>query len=108
MVAGVFALPAVLAPDVGYTRKTVDQKRPAPDSLIYAVTTTLPMGFFMGDVFLSRITARSREVLIILFSFAATTLLHRCLVAKLGLGSAGFRWSYADIFGCTGSRRELH
>ena len=74
-----FALPAVLAPDVGYTGKTVDQKRPAPDSLIYAVTTTLPMGFFMGDVFLSRITARSREVL----TFAATTLLHRCLVAKM-------------------------
>ena len=104
MVAGVFALPAVLAPDVGYTGKTVDQKRPAPDSLIYAVTTTLPMGFFMGDVFLSRITARSREVL----TFAATTLLHRCLVAKMAWDPAGFRWSFADNFGCTGSRRELH
>ena len=40
-----FALRAVLASEVGNTGKTVDQKRLAPDSLIYPVPATLPMGF---------------------------------------------------------------
>ena len=59
-------------------------------------------GFFMGDVFLSRCHgshARSREVLILLFSFVVTTSTPPLLGSKLGLGSAGFRWSYADNFG---------
>ena len=40
-----FALPACLASEVGYTRKTVDQKRLPPDSLIVPVPTTLQVGF---------------------------------------------------------------
>ena len=34
--------------------KTIEQKRIAPDSLIYPVLATLPMCFFMDDVLLSR------------------------------------------------------
>ena len=48
-----FELPALLASEVGYTGKTIDQKRLAPDSLICPVPSTLPM-VFLGDVFLSR------------------------------------------------------
>ena len=45
---------------------------------------------------MSRITARPREVLTLLFAFVVTTLLHRFSVANR---HAGFRWSYADNFG---------
>ena len=38
--AGVFfALPAVLAPEVGHTAKTIERKRLVPDSLTYPVPT---------------------------------------------------------------------
>ena len=40
-----FALLAVHASEVGYTGKTIDPKRLAPDSLIYPVPTTLPVVF---------------------------------------------------------------
>ena len=51
-------------------------------------------GFLLGDVFCQdvRSTARSREVLILLFSFVATTQHHRCSVANMArdsLASAG-------------------
>ena len=49
-----FALPAVLASEVGYTGKTINQIRLVPDSLIYPVLRTLPKGFLLGDVLLSR------------------------------------------------------
>ena len=39
------ALSAVLASEVGYTGRTVNQKLVAPDSLIYPVPTTFLMGF---------------------------------------------------------------
>ena len=39
------ALLPVLAPEVRYTGKTVDQKRLAPDSLVNPVLPTLPLGF---------------------------------------------------------------
>ena len=40
-----FALPSVLGPEVGYKGKTIDRKSLAPDSLVYLVLTTFPMGF---------------------------------------------------------------
>ena len=46
-----FALPTVLASKVGYTGKTVEQKRLAPDSLIYLVPTTLPIGCCLAMLF---------------------------------------------------------
>ena len=49
-----FALPAVLASEVGYTGRTVNQKRLAPESLIHLVPTTFPMGFSWARFFLSR------------------------------------------------------
>ena len=49
-----FALPAVLASEVGYTVKTIELKRLVPDSLMYPVPTTLQAGFFLSDIFLSR------------------------------------------------------
>ena len=57
MVASVFfALLAVLASEVGYTVKTIDQKRLAPDSLIYLVPATLPMGFSWAVFFCQDVT----------------------------------------------------
>ena len=67
-----FALPAVLATEVGKKGKAVDQERLAPDSLIYPVLTTSSDGFFPGrfsSVKTSRITARAREVLTLFSSF---------------------------------------
>ena len=47
------ALPAVLASDVGHSgKKKIERKRLVPDSLKNPVPTTLPFGFFLGDVFL--------------------------------------------------------
>ena len=48
-----FALPAVLASEVGHTGKTIDRRLLASDSLICLVPTTLPMGS-SWTVFLSR------------------------------------------------------
>ena len=48
-----FAFLAVLASEVGYTRRMVNQKRLAPDSLIYPVR--LPVGF-LGRLFCQDVT----------------------------------------------------
>ena len=63
-----FALPAVLASEVDYRGKTDTSG-----------------SCFLGDVFvnMSRNTARSREVLMLLFSYVVTTPLHRCSVANM-------------------------
>ena len=78
-----FALSAVLASEVGYTVKTIDQIRLVPDSSMYPVPTTLPMVFRgrRSSVRMSRTTVRSREVLALLSVFAVTTPLHRCWTA---------------------------
>ena len=57
-----FALPAVLASEVGYTGKPIERKRLVPDSLKYPVPTTPPM-VSLGQCFsvkMSRTVARSR------------------------------------------------
>ena len=96
------ALPAVLTSEAGYTGKMVDQRRLAPDSLVYPVRTTLSIGFSWAifSVKRSRITARTREVLTLLFSVVvtdhSTPLMLGC---ENGLGYAGFHWSCADNFG---------
>ena len=51
-----FALSDVLASEVGYTGRTVNQKRLAPDSLIYLVPTTLPVGFSWAMFFCQDVT----------------------------------------------------
>ena len=90
-----FALPAVLASEVGYMGKTIEQKRLAPDSLIIPVFTTLPIGF-LGRCFSvkkSRTTVLSLEVIILFIcGDHSTPPLH-------GGGTwHGVAWSYADNF----------
>ena len=103
-----FALPAVLASEVGYTGKTIAQNRLAPDSLIYLVPATFPIGFLGRCSFgkMSRTNIRSRELLILLFCRDHST--PPLLGSKHGMRSLGFRWSYADIGGVSGSRSILH
>ena len=89
-----FALPAVLASEIGYAGNTIHQKRLAPDSLILLVPTTLPMGFSWAMFFvkMSRTHVRLRGVLILLFLFGVTTPHQRCSVANMAwdrLVSAG-------------------
>ena len=106
-----FALPAVLAPDVGYTGKTVDQKRLAPRFSDTRRSYNASNGLLHGRCFsvqTSGITARSREVLDYPLFVCRDHSAPPLLGCKHGMGSAGFRWSFADNFGCAGSRRELH
>ena len=81
----VFALPTLLASDVGNKGKTLDQKRLVSDSLINLVLTKLPTGFSLAifSVKTSRITHSTPPL----------------LGSRRGLGFAGFRWSYADNLG---------
>ena len=51
-----FALPAVLASEVGYTGKTIDRRRRAPDSLKNPVPATLPMGLSWAMFFCQGVT----------------------------------------------------
>ena len=76
---------AVLASEVGYTGKTIDQKRLAPDSLVCSVPTTLPMVFLgrCSSVKVSRTTVPSLEVLILIFFLFVTTPHHRCSVVNM-------------------------
>ena len=104
MVTGVFfffALPAVLASEVGHTGKTVDQKRLAPDSLIFLVPTTLPMCFSWVMFVCQDVTghctlAGSADSPLFVYREHSISPL---LGSKHGMRSAGLRWSYADIFG---------
>ena len=71
-----FPLSNVLASEVGCAYKTVNQKRLAPESFVYPVPTTLPIGILLGDVFLSRCHGPQHargEVLILFFLFVVTT-----------------------------------
>ena len=78
-----FAFLAVLASRVGNMGKTIMQKRLGPDSLLYLVNTSIALLGRCFFVKMSRTTARSREVLIILSLFVVTTLHHRCSVANM-------------------------
>ena len=80
-----FALPAVLASEVGCKGKTINERRLASDSLICPVPTTLPSGFScaMFSVKMSRTTARSREVLTVVFLWVVTTPHHHCSAAYM-------------------------
>ena len=58
MVTSVFCTPAVFffESEIGFTGRTVNQKLLAPDSLIYPVPTTLPMGFSWAMFFCQDVT----------------------------------------------------
>ena len=91
----ILALPAVLASEVGYTGKSIERKRPVPDSLIYPVPATLPMGFSWAVFFCQDVTdhctlAESADSLLLFYRDHSTPPL---LGSKHGLGSHGFRWS---------------
>ena len=78
-----FALSAVLVSEVDYTGETAKQKRLAPDSLWKSFLQWFQWTFHERwfSVKMLRIIARPREVLILLTSFVATTLLgstHGC------------------------------
>ena len=86
--------------EVGYTGKTVDQTRLAPDSLLCPVPTILPIGFYWAMFFCQDVTDHGT------LAGGAGSPLFVCdhstpplLGSKHGMGSLGFRWSYADIFG---------
>ena len=102
MVASVFfALPAVLASEVGHTGETVEQKRRASDSLTYPVPGTLPLSFSSAMIFCQDVTdnctlARSADAP--LFIFALTTPLHRCL-GSLGGRAMEFVNGHESFFG---------
>ena len=89
-----FALLAVLASVVGYTEKTINDKRLAPESVIYLVRKTFPKGFFWAMFFCQDVTDHC--------TLAGSALWCRdhstppLLGSKHGMGSLGFRWSYAD------------
>ena len=79
-----FAMPAVLASEVGYTGRTVDQKRLAPDSPIYLVPATHPMRFswvmfFCEDVADHCTITGSADS----FCFSVTIPHHHCSVANM-------------------------
>ena len=92
-----FALLAVLASEVGYSGKTGNQKRLAPDSLTNPVPTTLPLGFSWAVFFCQDVTDHYTPV-------GADSPYFVCrdhstpplLGGKHGMGSPGFRWSFAD------------
>ena len=95
-----FALSAVLASEVGYAGKTINQRRLDPDSLIYPVPTTLPIGFSWAMVICQDFTdhctlAESEDSALFVFRDHSTPALLGC---KHGIGSLGFRWSYVDNF----------
>ena len=87
--------------EVRYMEKSINQKRLAPDSLICVVPTTLPMGFSWAVFFPQDVTdhctlaGRGHSPLFTYDDQSAPPLLGR----KRGMGSLGFRWSYAGNFG---------
>ena len=92
-------LHAVLASEAGYSGKTISQKRFVPDSLMYPVPTTLPMGFswtmfFCQDVADHCTLTESADSLLFVCRDHSTPLLS----GRQGMGSLGFRWSHADNF----------
>ena len=76
------ALPAVLGPHRKDGRPATSFSRIFDFSCSYNTSGV----FFLGRIFsvkMSRITARPREVLTLLFAFVVTTLLHRCPFANM-------------------------
>ena len=87
-----------------FTRKTDDEKRLTFDSLTYPIPITLPISLCHGRYSFkktSRITARSREVLTLLFSFVVITPLH---LTRLRMTSVDRILTFLG----TDSRRRLH
>ena len=85
-----FALHAVLASEVGYTRSKTSRSR------FFEITCPYDSskGFFLGDVSDHCTHARSVDSpLFVCRDHSAP----RLLGSKHGMGSVGFRWSYADI-----------
>ena len=96
-----FALPAVLASEVGYMEKTIDQKRLAPDSLSVFLSLHASNGSFLGTVFFCQdVTDHCTltESADSLSLFVVTTPHHRCSVADMAWDPLASSWSYADIF----------
>ena len=90
-----FALLAVLASEVGYSGKTGNQKRLAPDSLTNPVPTTLPMGFSWAVFFCQDVTDHYTPVgadspYFVCRDHSTPPLLR----STHGMGSPGFRWSF--------------
>ena len=85
---------------VGYTGETINQIRLVPDSLIHLVLTTLPMVFSWAIFFCQDATdnctlAGSADSHIFTCRDLSTPPL---LGRTRGMGSVGFRWSYAGNF----------
>ena len=87
-----FALPVVLASEVGYTGKTIDRRRLTLHSLIFHVPTTLPTGFLWTRFFCQVVTDHCtlEESADSLLLFVVITPHHRCSVANMVLGSLAF------------------
>ena len=96
-----FAPPAVLASEVGYTGKTINQTRFVPDSWIYLFPATLPMDFrrrcSLVEMFANHCTlAGSADTPLFICRDHSTPPL---LSSLYGMGSLVFRRSSADNFG---------
>ena len=102
MVASVFfALLAVHASEIGYTGKTIDPKRLAPDSLTYPVPTTRPIClswamFHCQDVTNHCTLVGDTDYPLFVCHDQSTLQLPG---SQHGKGSLGFRWSWAENFG---------
>ena len=93
--------PTVFASEVGYSGESIERKRLVPNSLIYLVPATLPMGFSWAMFFCQDVTDHC----------TLTTCAHYHLFvcrdhstpplrsSQCGLGSDGFRWSQAGNLG---------
>ena len=100
------ALPAVLASEVWSLEKG-STATSCSRLLDLSCPFNIADGFLLSDVFsvkMSRTTARSREVLILLSLFVVTFPTPPPIGSKHGMGSRDFRLSCADIFGVSGSR----
>ena len=104
-----FALAAVLASEVGYTGKTIDRKRLAPETSIYPVPATLPMGFYWAMFFCQDVTdhctlAGSADFAVLARGANCTNVQLARLIAgaqKVGLDvhGAAHATGSADVFG---------
>ena len=84
-------------------RKTIDRKRLTPDSLKCRVPMALPMDSFWAVFFFCQdvtdhftLAGSAESPLFVCRDHSAPPLLG----SKHGMGSVGFRWSYADNSGC--------
>ena len=90
-----------LASEVGYTGKTIDRRRLAPDSLMYPLPTTLLIVFSCAMFFCQDVTdhctlaGNADSPLFVCRDHSTPPLLG----SKHGMGSLGFHWWYADNVG---------